>query len=141
MKSRNIIVFSATTVLIILLFYWFDGYDKVKAQDKNITFAGYVKTDIQKMQKAFLEIPKIIKEAISSKDQLTIGSINTLAEGLEIYLIDYGQYPQDINEVIGFYVKSNVAREEDFYYKPRFNGSGYKLGITLDSGELYEINN
>ena len=141
LSFKNGIIVLIAAILTILSFYWLDGYDKAKMQNQDITFTDYIKIDIQKMQAAFQEIPQIIKEAIQSKDKIRVGSINKLVEALEIYDMDYGQYPQDINEIIGSYINSSIIEEKSFYYTPRFNGSGYKMGIMLDSGEIYEANN
>ncbi|MDD5071257.1 MAG: hypothetical protein PHQ42_00780 [Patescibacteria group bacterium] len=138
---KNGIIIFTVAIITILCFYWCDGYNKAKIQDETIGFGEYVKSDVVKIKEAIKEIPDILKESAESGDKVKIGSINKLAEALEIYNMEQGQYPGAIEEIIGVYINSGIIKEESFYYKPEFGNSGYTMGIELGNGETYEVRN
>ncbi len=138
---KNGIIISTVVITTILCFYWWDGYNKAKIQDETITFGNYVKSDVVKIKEAMKEIPDIFKESAESGNKVRIGSINKLAEALEVYHMEKGEYPEDMEEIIGDYINSGIVKEESFYYELRPGGNGYIMGIELGSGEIYEVSN
>jgi hypothetical protein len=138
---KNGIIVSLFAVLTILCFYCWDGYNKAKIQDETISFGEYLKSDAIKTKEAVKEIPDILKESVESKDKVKIGSINKLAEALEIYNIENERYPEDLEEIIGFYINTGIVQEKSFYYEPGIGGNGYIMGIRLGNDEIYEVSN
>ena len=100
-----------------------------------------MKSDAAKIKEAMKEIPDIFKESAESGNKVRIGLINKLAEVLEVYNMGKGQYPGDIEEIIGDYINSGITKEESFYYEPELGRNGYIMGVGLGSGEIYEVNN
>ena len=138
---KNGIIVSLVAILTILGFYWWDGYSKARIEDENLTFGNYVKSDVFKIKEAVKEVPDIIKESAESGDKVRIGSINKLAEALEVYNMERGQYPEDIEEIIGIYINSGLPKEEGFYYEPAPGENGYVMGIRLGNGDIFEVSN
>ncbi|MFH1522940.1 MAG: hypothetical protein ABIE43_03950 [Patescibacteria group bacterium] len=46
----------------------------------------------------------LIKDAIKSGDDIRISNVNKMAEILEMCLLDYGEYPENLSELTGIYV-------------------------------------
>ncbi len=118
---------------------WYDGYERAKQQNPEITFSEYVRSDIEQMQAGIKELTSIVQEAQQSVDNIKQSGINKLVEVLDLYHEEQGKYPYELQELVGEYIdeKSNVLHLEGLYYQKTF--SGYELSIPLNSGEMYKI--
>ncbi len=137
--------FLNTVLLAVVIFgtifglKWYDGYQKAKQQNSEITFGEYVKSDIGQMQAGLKELISIAQETKQSADNIKQSSINKLVAVLDLYHEDQGKYPYELQELVGEYIdeKSNVLNLEGLYYQKTL--SGYELSIPLNSGEMYRI--
>lgn len=137
-KLSNVFFFIVVTLIATLSFYWYDGYRAAKEQGQNITYPEYIKQQVGAYKEGFGQMADIATEARQSSDDITRGALNKIAEALFMYSLDTGEYPRNIEDLVGNYIKENnkIILDESFFY--RRVGVGYEMGITLPvSGETY----
>ena len=142
LRPKNAIIFLLIFTLTVLGVIESDKYGLAKKNDASLTFSEFLSKDLKQYQAALKELPILLREVIKSKDRIKIGSLNKIADALEIYKMDKGSYPENIKTLIGDYLnKTKIFDEPSFYYEPDGLGWRYEMGIKLDTGEFYTIKN
>lgn len=72
-----------------------------------------------------------------SPDEIRSNYLERVAEILETYVQDKGEYPKNIEDLVPEYINEKALNQKEFYY--RKNWEGYEMGIKLSNGEVYEF--
>ena len=141
-RGKNYLIFFLVFAITVLSITESNKYSLAKSGDESLTISEFLARDFKEYADAMKEIPVLLREVIKSKDQIKIGSLNKIADALEIYKMDKGSYPENIKTLIGDYLnKTKIFDEPSFYYEPDGLGWRYEMGIKLDTGEFYTIKN
>lgn len=144
-RPGNFTIFLIVVLIITFSLYWKDGYDKIKDENKNISFFGYVKNDTLTRCRQSIEfikfLPNIINEAIQSDDKIKRGSLNKLADGLELFRAENEKYPAKLAELNADYMnsKTKILEEKGLRYSASEDGQHFTLSIPLKGAEAYTI--
>lgn len=144
-RPGNFTIFLIVVLVITFSLYWKDGYDKIKDENKNISFFEYTKNDAltkyQQSVKFIKSLPDIINEAIQSDDKVKRGSVNKLADGLELFRAENEKYPAKLAELNADYMnnKTKILEEKGLQYSTSEDGQHFTLSIPLKGEEIYTI--
>jgi len=139
-KLSNSIFMVLGLILSCLGVYFYDGYSISKKRGENTTYFGYVKNRSSQIYEGIKIIPQIAQDAQKSGDDITMGSLEKVRQALFMYSMDNARYPDNIEELLGAYLKEDdkIIRQNDFFYIK--TASGYKMGARLPlSNKIYSI--
>jgi len=139
-KLSNSIFMVLGLILSCLGVYFYDGYSISKKRGENTTYFGYVKNRSSQIYEGIKIIPQIAQDAQKSGDDITMGSLEKVRQALFMYSMDNARYPDNIEELLGTYLKEDdkIIRQNDFFYIK--TASGYKMGARLPlSNKIYSI--
>ena len=130
-----------TIIGTILSLHWYDTYEKAKKTGSIISFTKHVKSEFISLGSTIKEVTKITGDTQTSIINIKMSSLNKTVEAIEMYHLDNGQYPMNIDNLIGGYIssKAEILQDKTFYY--RKIGSNYETEITLPNGEKYVVKN
>lgn len=123
----------------IFSFDVYDEYSKAKTDNPDIKLLKVVKESGQKWTEKIKSAASLENTAKGEIQKIKLGQIE---RALKMYHAEYGKYPFSIDELKNEgYIEKNIDILEDpsFYYSSFI--SGFKIGLELESGEKYEINN
>ena len=116
----------------------YDTYDKVKATNPNVRISDIIKTQGSHWIEKVKGMAQLEKQARSGIKKIAMGEVK---KAIKMYYLDHNNYPSNINELVGEYLEkdTDIIGDPSFYYRKLYNG--YKVGVTLETGENYEITN
>jgi len=139
-KLSNSIFMVLGLILSCLGVYFYDGYSISKKRGENTTYFGYVKNRSSQIYEGIKIIPQIAQDAQKSGDDITIGSLEKVKQALFMYSMDNARYPDNIEELLGTYLKEDnkIIKQENFFYAR--TSSGYNISVKLPvSGKIYSV--
>lgn len=81
-----------------------------------------------------LDTQKEESETIKAK-----ADIKAIQIALELYHTDYGEYPENLNELVEVGILESLPRDENEMSYKRISDEEYSLSTTLPNGEKYTV--
>ena len=113
-----------------------DTYVELKDEGKEIVWKDLLKSEFNEMYDKAVRLIRIDEYA---RGEIKKVALTEIERALRLYYLDYKKYPLTINELLKEYIieDAKIIQDKSFYY--RSIGVGYTIGVTLDSGEKYEV--
>ncbi|MBL7058664.1 hypothetical protein ISS03_04985 [Patescibacteria group bacterium] len=120
----------------VFSFQAYDRYDEAKKGNPNISLFDVIKDEGEAWVSKAKRVARLEKEAKSSIKIIAVGQVK---RALKMYYLDKNKYPATISELKGEYLEEDTQIIQDPTFRYFKTYSGYKINITLDNGEKYQI--
>ncbi len=116
----------------------YDKYDEVKKTNPNMSLIDVIKMQGEEWINNTKKFARLEKTAKSEIKKIALSEVK---KALKIYYLDHNKYPIRFKDLVGEYIEpdAKIIKEPSFYYFQTYKG--YRIGVTLDTGEKYEITN
>jgi len=105
----------------------------------NLSFTTVLQNDLKNksanLQTTFKELPFLVQEASQANGGIRQKNLENIAQALDMYYSDNGEYPETLKELISKYLKY-LPDSKGYPLEYEKTNGGYILKHTLPSGEV-----